>query len=657
MHFGTSWYPEQWPVRRWETDLRLMAEAGMTVVRLGDFAWSRLEPSPGHYELQWLVDAVDAAAAHGLACVVTTPTAGPPAWLTAGWPEVLAVDAQGRRASHGNRTHAALSSPRYREFCVGIAEAMARRLGDHPDVLGWQIDNEINTVSFDDATRATFQQWLRGRYGTTEELNRRWSTVFWSQEYTDWAQIPLPTGPAHPSLALAWRRFVSETFRDHLEAQAAVVRAHARPGQWISANVMTWFGGFDQTALAAQVDLVGLDYYPGHLDHPDAGGAHAAVRGLKRRNHWVMEVQPGSNCWAGVNHTLDRGEARRIAWNAVGHGADGLLYWQWRAAPGGQEQYHGTLIGADGEPRPFYTEAAEVGREFAAAAAALAGTEVSTDVAILSGDEDRWAIGNQRHHRDFDPVEHLLTFYRPLRLAGLQPDILAPDAALHGYRLVVAPSLHLVDDAGTAALLDWVRAGGHLLLGARTGVKDRENALLPSRPPGPLGVAGIRVAEFYALEHPVPVSGPLLGATEASASIWAEWLTVTGGDARVLLRYGPANGWLDGEPAVVAVPFGAGQVTYCGAWLDPVAMTALVRQVVAQAGLAVATDGADGTDRVEVCRRVGPDGADVLILINHDDRERSVTLPVSRPDLLIGGDAGTVVTLPPGGVRVLGAAN
>lgn len=651
MEFGASWYPEQWPPSRWATDLRLMREAGMTVVRLGDFAWSRMEPREGEYRLDWLADAIDLAGEHGLRVVLCTPTAGPPVWVTDRYPETLAVSADGRRATHGNRTHTAPSSPRFRQLSAAIAEALARRFGQHPAVLGWQIDNELNTISYDEDTRTQFRDWLRHRYGTIDELNRRWTTVFWSQEYEDWRQIPIPVGVHHPSLILAWHRFQSDVFRSFLRVQADVIRKHARPEQFISHNVMTAHDEFDQAAFAEDLDVVGYDFYTGHLDYPDSGGFHDVVRGLKRADYWVMETQPGSACWSDINNVLDRGEARRLAWTAVGHGADAVVYWHWRGSLGGQEQYHGTLVGPDGQPRPFYTEAAQVGAELAAAAPALAGTTPRPPVALLLSYADRWAIDAQPFHRDFNVVHYWMDFYRPVRRRGVDVDIVDPDVSLDRYRVAIAPTLHLLEPSRAEHLLSWVRDGGHLLAGVRSGMKDAESVLLPSRQPGPLAV-GVTVAEYYALDRPVPVTGPLLPPGEsAQASVWAEWLEVSPDalDPEVLLRYGPANGWLDGQPAVVQVRYGAGSVVYCGAWLDEPAISAILDRLLDQAGVPVLELPSD----VEVCRRVSPDGTGVTIVINHGTDSRELTLPGVHTDLLTETPADPVIQVAAGDVRVL----
>ncbi|HZG67384.1 MAG TPA: beta-galactosidase, partial [Herpetosiphonaceae bacterium] len=334
MILGTAWYPEHWEETRWGRDLELMREAGFTMVRVAEFAWSRMEPEEGRFDLDWLERAIDQAAALGIDTVVGTPTAAPPAWLTQRYPETLALRKDGRRASHGMRCHYSPTSPRYREFCRRIADEMARRFGEHPHVLGWQIDNEYNAVSYDDEARQQFQEWLREQYGTLQNLNDHWTTSYWSQEYSDWSQIPFPIGNHNPGLVLAFRRFVTHVYRTFQLDQIAAIRRHAAPHQWITHNFMGWFDAYDHYELTADLDFASWDNYvgTGHLDYLDNGAAHDLTRGFKRKNFWLMETQPGNVNWSTVNNALDRGEVRAMAWHAVGHGADCVSYWQWRSA-------------------------------------------------------------------------------------------------------------------------------------------------------------------------------------------------------------------------------------------------------------------------------------------------------------------------------------
>ena len=660
MEFGCAWYPEHWPESRWPEDLRLMREARMSFVRMAEFAWSRIEPEEGRFELEWLERAVEAASAVGLRVVLGTPTASPPMWLVQKYPEVLAVGPSGLRRRPGSRSHYSPASERYRQHCRRAAEAMARRFGKHPAVLGWQIDNEYKSLSHDDDTRAQFQRWLAERHGTLEAMNRRFSLAYWSQEYTDWSQIPLPVPSAdpfpddwhHPSLKLEWRRFQTEMWRSYQAVQVETLRAHIDPRQWITHNFMGFFDGFDHYRLAADLDLVSWDSYVvgAQLDPHRTGAAHDLMRGLKRRNFWLMEMQPGPLNWRPVNGTPGPGEIRVMAWHAVGHGADAVSFWQWRSALGGQEQYFGTIMGPDGSPRPVFGEICALGAELERAAPFLDGTGPAPEVGLLHSYDSRWALDLQRHHEGFDPVAQLVEWYRPLRALGLDVEIVAPEAILDGLRLVVAPSLHIATTELAATLAEFVRRGGHLVLGPRSGMKDLDDALHPMRPPGPLAaLAPATVTEFYALEQPVRVAGP---AGTGEAHVWAEWLQPISGSCEVLLRYDQPGGWLDGKVACATHALGAGRVTMLGAWLDGPLMSALLAELASRAG-AIPPFGPPPPG-VEFCRRVAQErrSREVLVALNHGEEGRTIS-PGRRGRDALTGASQERFELPPRGIAVV----
>ncbi len=627
-----------------------MQQAGINMVRIAEFAWSRLEPSEGCFDLDWLERAVDLAAEYGMSVVLGTPTAAPPSWLTQCYPEVLAVREDGRQATHGIRCHYSPASPVYQRFCQRIAEGMAQRFGHHAHVIGWQIDNEYNSYSYDDETRRQFQAWLKNRFGTLETLAERWSTAYWSQDYSDWSQIPLPTRNHNPGLLLAFRQFMTQVYVDFQHVQIQAIRSHADPRQWITHNFMTWFDGYDHYELSKELDFASWDNYvpTGHLNYLDNGAMHDLVRGFKQKNFWVMETQPGQVNWVDVNTALDRGEVRTMAWHAIGHGADAISYWQWRSALGGQEQMHGTLLAPDGNPRPVYHEVSQFGQEIRKISPLLEGTTPSAQIALLHSYNDRWAINFQRHHKDFDPIRHLLSYYSPLRTLGQTIDILPPGVPLSSYKLVLAANLHILDEAVTRNLLDYVHGGGHLVLGPRSGVKDPFNALLPSRQPGPLAESmGSHVDEFYALAEPIPVTGEL---GEGTASIWAELLQTDAPDSRILLRYGPSNGWLDGQPAVVTRAVGSGRITCIAAWLDAELMDRIGAWLLQISAVVPAWDHIP--QGIEICRRVRNEET-LFIVINHTPQPLELPLPQPFEDLLTDQRYGSILPLSPRGVAVL----
>jgi beta-galactosidase len=646
---GTAWYPEQWPESRWDADLELMQKADIHMVRVGEFAWSRMEPSEGQYDFDWLDHAVTAASKHGIYTVLGTPSAAPPAWLTQKYPETLRMEEDGRWAEHGNRQQFNFDNPKYRELARKIAEQMAKRFGHNPWVIGWQIDNEYAEESYDPGTKAQFQQWVKARYGTLDNLNARWTTSYWSQTYSDWNQIPIETGYGNPGLLLSWRRFVSDTWRSYQKNQLDVIRANSDPRQFITTNMMGWFDRYDHYVVSQDLDLASWDDYvgEGHLDPAKNGATHDLTRGFKRKNFWVMETQPGSVNWAPINNALDKGEVRAMAWHAIGHGADTVSYWQWRSALNGQEEYHGTLVGADGTPVPLYSEVQQLGQEFAKASPVLAGTTVKSDVAILHSYDSRWAINWQKHNSKYDPVAEIVSYYKPLRAISQSIDIVAPTAPLTQYKLVVAPGLNVLSDAAAKNLENYVRQGGHLVLGQRSGMKDDDNGLQRERQPGPLvDLLGGRVEQYYALTDPVPIQGKF-GPGESK--LWAELLSAKDSGTEVLETYGKSNGWLDGQPAAITRKVGNGRITYIGAWLDDVAMQSAAKWMTDVSGVKPVLPSVP--EGVDVYPRYGGRGT-VLILVNFSKADQTISLPNAMTDVLAGGVKQSV-NLPVYGVAVL----
>ncbi|HEX9090126.1 MAG TPA: beta-galactosidase, partial [Anaerolineales bacterium] len=530
--------------------------------RMGDFTWSTLEPEAGRYEFAWLERAIHALSEAGIDTVLCTPTAAPPAWLVNQYPDILPIDEHGRQVQFGNRCHYCVNSPELHHAVEALVRRMAEVFAENPHVIGWQIDNEFNRTCYCPRCQRLFQVYLAERYGSLEQLNQRWTTAYWSQTYSAWKQIPIPIGPHNPGLILEFKHFHTQSYKRFLQMQIAALRPILPPGRWITHNFMDWFDGFDHYAMAENLDMAAWDWYVGmgNHDYLYSGAAHDLVRGYKRQNFWVMETQPGTVNWKPVNSVLDKGEARAMAWHAVGHGADAVLYWQWRAALNAQEQYHGTLIDPSGTPRPFYTEVQQLVRDFASTADLVAGSTLTQSVAMLNCYDSRWSITWQPHHKDFDYLSHFLHYYRPLAAQNIGVDILSADEALDGYKLVIAPALLILNDRRIAHLKRFVEGGGHLVLTLRSGMKDEYNALLPMRQPGALmELCGAEVEDYYALLDPVAVSGE---GWKGEARIWAERIRVLDAEnTRVLATYGVSNGWLDGQAAITQHAYGKGIVT------------------------------------------------------------------------------------------------
>ena len=646
--FGVSWYPEEYSEDQWPRDLELMRKANITYVRMAEFAWVDMEPSEGRFDFGWLDRAVALAGRYGIKVILGTPTAAPPAWLTSKYPEVLAVDVTGHRAEHGWRRQYSVASSLYRQKAALIASKLAERYGHDPTVLGFQIDNEYGRETYDTAMTDRFRAWMHFRYGTIAELNRRQSNNVWSLRYDDWSQISIPRDRAVPAMWLDWLRFFTAIWTEYQKNQINAMRPHLAADKLITTNFVAKYDEADWGVPAQSLDVVGWDWY---FDEPrmiPADGAlqHDIYRGFLNRGPWVMETAAGNQDGAS-SYQQPKGETRAMAWQAIGHGADAYSYWLFRSPTNGAETAHGSLVDASLHPRPIFPEIARTGAEIAKAWPSLRGTSPLINAAMIYDFPNRWAIERQPRNKAYDPWK-LYTAYR----AALMPvttgvDVVRDTNSLVHYPLVVAPNLFLLSQEKAASLLAYVRRGGHLVVGPRSGTKDEDSNLLQPRQLGMVAEAlGVRIDMSNPPSAPIAIGGSL-GAS--SVSIWAERIVAEAADVEVLLRYGTADGWLDGAPAVVSRKIGKGRLTYVGAWLDDAALGRVIAWAADRASVRSVWPGIP--DKVEVTVR-GEGKRKVFVMVNWNDSDRTVVPPHAMDDLLHGGRT-TTISLEPFGVAVV----
>ena len=393
---GVCYYPEHWPEAWWDRDAERMAEVGIKFVRIGEFTWSKLEPTPGDLQFDWLIRAMDVLGRHGLKVIFGTPTATPPRWMIDKHPDMLAVDKEGRTRGFGSRRHYDFSHLGYREECARITQLLADALAEHSALAGWQTDNEYGchgtTYSYSPAAKAGFQLWLETKYGTIDALNQAWGNVFWSMEYNRFDQIELPNllvTEAAPAHDMDFRRYASDQVAAFNKVQFDILKAR-RPDLPVIHNFMSRYTEFDHYELAKTLDIASWDSYPlGHLavsdeaedvkrqymrqGDPDNGAFHHDLyRTVGHGRMWIMEQQPGPVNWAQFNPDPLPGMPRLWAWEAFSHGAEVVSYFRWRQAPFGQEQMHAGLLRPDSEPAPAYHDAMQVAQELKAVG--IAGT-------------------------------------------------------------------------------------------------------------------------------------------------------------------------------------------------------------------------------------------------------------------------------------------
>lgn len=583
---GVCYYPEHWPEAQWKEDAARMAALGLTWVRIGEFAWSRLEAEPGRYDFDWLDRAIAVLGSSGLKVVLGTPTATPPRWMLTRHPDMLAVDAQGRPRGFGSRRHYCFSHRGYRTECAKIVTALAERYGKNPHVAAWQTDNEYGchdtVLSYSDAARNAFRDWLAQRYQSPQALNRAWGNVFWSMEYASFDEIGLPNltvTEANPSHAWAFRQFASDEVVAFNRLQADIIRKHSDAP--IAHNYMGNISSFDHFAVGADLDIASWDSYPlGFLSNRDDAAPdhkrrylrqgdpdfqafhHDLYRAVGRGRWWVMEQQPGPVNWARWNPAPLPGMARLWAWEAFAHGAEAVLYFRWRQAPFAQEQMHAGLLRPDSAEAPAFAEAGQVVGELAEMPDADC---VSAPVALIYDYASAWAWAVQPQGVDFDYFRLVFDFYCGLRRLGLSVDILPPDTAdLSAYRLVLAPGIKTIPDALKAALAKAKLA----IVGPRSNSRSTDFAIPVPLPPALPGL-DCTVARVESLPPDVPV--PLRDG--GNFLHWREYLE---GGSTVL------ECSADGNPAIMA----AGSVRYVGGWPDRVAMDRILAAACVETGIA-----------------------------------------------------------------------
>ncbi len=580
---GVCYYPEHWPEDVWEQDASDMVKAGLTWVRIGEFAWARMEPTPGDIQLDWLDRSIAILGKAGLKVVLGTPTATPPRWMADKHPDMFAVDENGHVRGFGSRRHYCFSHQGFRAESRRITEILAKRYGNNPHVAAWQTDNEYGchdtTLSYSDAAKDAFQDWLAQKYQSTAALNRAWGNVFWSMDYDEFDQIGLPnltvTEP-NPSHALAFRRFSSDQVVAFNREQAQIIKAHSDAP--LIHNYMGRITDFDHYDVGADLDIASWDSYPlGFLeDRMEDGDAHKRAyaqqgdpdlqafhhdlyRAVGKGRWWIMEQQPGPVNWAPVNPAPLPGMCRLWAWEAFAHGAEAVCYFRWRQAPFAQEQMHAGLLRSDREPAPALAEAAQVARELTQIPDC--GT-TNASVGLVFDYASAWAWEVQPQGTGFDYFRIVFETYRALRKLGLDIDILPPNCAdLTAYKLVLAPGLLALSDDLKNALTAF---NGVAVIGPRANSKTEELTIPTPLPPNlpKLDLTITRSETFRAdMDRPLQGSGHI-----------RHWLDHVDTNAPVL-EHTKA-----GDPVLI----GNGPIRYLAGWLDETALDRVLTNICAE---------------------------------------------------------------------------
>ena len=642
--YGADYNPEQWPEAVWLDDMRLMKLANVNMVSINIFSWALLEPAPDRYQFDRLDRIMDMLGENDIAADLATATASPPTWMSRLYPDILPVTRDGKRLSHGSRQHYCPNSPSFRRKSAELVRRLAERYHAHPALIMWHVNNEYGAHTpscYCDTCAAAFRTWLQARYQSLDALNIAWGTDFWSQRYYDWEDVlPPRITPAqnNPGQCLDYQRCMSDSLLACYLTEAAILR-EITPMIPITTNFMAAFKPADYFAWAPHLDIISFDSYP-PITSPawEMALTHDLMRSLKGgQPHLVMEQAPSQINWMPQNPHKRPGRMRLQSIQAIAHGADGVMFFQWRQSKAGAEKFHSAVVPHEGsEHGRIFQEAAQLGAELKRLSPDVVGSRITAQVAILMDWQNWWAVeylpGPSDRLHYWEQIKH---YYRALHGLNVVVDIVSPDSDLSTYRLVVAPLLHMLRPGVAQNLEQFVERGGTLLMTYFSGIVDQHDHVILGGYPAELRkLLGIHVEEFDPWTREmtnamVIEDEPLKGVYPCT--LWGELIWLEG--ARPLGVF--ASDYYANGPALTVHRFGQGHAYYLATHASDELIIGLMRQLCQEAAVLPVLKASIG---VEATRRVRADGGIVYFLLNHNDRSEHVDLPERVFMLLLTGE-------------------
>lgn len=675
--FGVAYYPEYHQSDRVETDLDLMHEAGINVIRVGESVWSTWEPRDGEFDLEWLAPVLDSAHRRGIRVILGTPTYAIPPWMQVAHPEIAAERRTGEAIPWGARQEIDFAHPVFRTYAERVIRAVVGRYADHPAIIGYQVDNEPGLELFhNDHVFEEFVSRLRDQYGDVETLNREWGLTYWSHRLADWSELWRPDGNSFPQFDLAWRRFQAQLTTEFISWQADLVREYRRPGQFVTTCLQYGRPALDDERLSRALDITAGNPYYGMQDRMDATlersqlsewtttGVAALFRqadrmyASKQGRYLVTETNAQSIGHSDTNFPPYPGQLKQSAYAFISRGAAMIEYWHWHTLPYGAETYWGGVLPHSLVPGRVYSEVAEIGGELAKIGRTLDGFEPDADIAILWSNPSRYALQFTPPLRadgrpDPESYETIVDAFhrgavdadRQSRLLHLdQAGSIGADALAARFPVLVAAGIYVTTEAELQLLRDYVAAGGHLVIGPRTGYADQEaRARVEVAPPRLADLAGTHYEEYSNLEDDIAVvttSDDLSLDATAAARLWIDGLIAD--DADVLARYNHPR--FGDFPAVTSKAVRGGRVTVVGCVPDPAFASGIIRWA-AENGPAQELAG-DTPTPVTVASGSLPDGRRVWFVFNWGWEPQAITLAATIADIVTGAVLQTGADVP-----------
>ena len=613
IRIGIDYYPEHWDRSMWEEDAARMEALGTHVVRIGEFAWSRLEPRDGEFDFGWLDDAIAVLTRHGMKVILGTPTNCAPMWLYHGHPDTLQWGADGRPTGTGIRGHRCMVSPAFRRYAGRIVEELAKRYAGKPEIFAWQLDNELDSNHCTcPACRAAFRAWLKEKYGTLDALNKAWGSEVWSGEISDWEQIVPPMGEQNkpdwynPAYMLDYERFCAWSSTDFVRFQCELIRKYD-PQAVITTNACFPRHMPDFHQEFAPLDVASYDNYPPVClpEDPEEPYSNAFaldfVRGFKGKNFWILEQLGGPmGGWSPISPAMEPGMLEGYALQAVAHGADLISFFRWRTSCTGAEMFCHGLLDHGNVPNRRLAELEGLCRRLEKLPG-LGDTVVHSQAAMLYSADQEFALKNQEQSRGFAYWKQLRLFHDACMNLGVNLDVVEEHTPLEGYKVVIVPTHFITDLEVVANLEEFARKGGTVVVTCRSGVKNKNgNCILGQELPTLFrNLCGCRITEYDAIGPAVQELVLERGGNYRITS-WCDLIEPD--TAQVLARY--QKRFYSGIPAITKNAFGNGVAYYVGTVGELALYRTLMLTVFQEQGISVARL----PHAVERTMRTGPGG-------------------------------------------------
>jgi beta-galactosidase len=588
--YGVAYYPEYMPYDRLDTDVQLMQKAGISVVRIGESSWGLWEPEEGRFEFAWMDRVVEKLHAAGIKIILGTPTYSIPAWLYKKHPEIIVTRMGGQHLYYGIRQNTDLANPTYRFYCERVSRKILEHYKNNPAIIGYQIDNETSSsYAANHDVQVGFENYLKAKFKTVEELNKAWGLNYWGQRLNDWTELPPRDGIINPGWKLEWERYSQWLTTDFLAWQAAIVNEYKRPDQFVTHD----FAGpprpeVNERDVARTIDIAAGNPYHGTQDQFD-GEASSLVgdymRSVKNTNYLITETNAEAIGWDSKDQFPPYdGQLRLDVYTHISSGANMVEYWHWHSIHYGQETYWKGVLGHDLLPGRAYEEVSRTAHELQKVGPDIVDTQRRNQVAILYSNDSSYGIEFMKFSDRTNYRSILRQMYGVLYRANEGVDFVFPESTnLADYKVILVPPLYVASDAVLARLAEYVRGGGNLVVSFKSGFSNEFSTVRWEMAPGPLReAAGVHYQEFSSLRQPLALKGDPFGAgVENKVSEWAEMLIP---DTAKPLAYFD-HPFFGKYPAITRNSFGKGTLTYEGTVLSDKLQERVLLGVLELAGL------------------------------------------------------------------------